>query len=70
MTIIIDQAKRTRKCGNCNNEIDPKEYHLLVETFYRRTNICQYCLQDLADNVITFNKEEEGNERNQKIANM
>lgn len=62
MTAIIEQAKRTRRCSHCHNKIVPKEYHLVIETFYRRTNICAYCLQDLADNIITFNNERNSSE--------
>lgn len=61
--IIIDQAKRTRKCSHCSNSIEPKEYHLVVETFYQRTNICAYCMQDLAAQIITFNNEREVEEK-------
>ena len=48
----VVRAKRTRRCNECGNAIEPGEWHLKYNSnSYYSKNVCWYCLDRLLQEI-------------------
>jgi hypothetical protein len=51
MIYIAKAIRKRRRCNECENTIEPNEYHLRFTSWQEKINICWWCLQNFLEIV-------------------